>query len=208
MSGIYKVIMIISFITAGSDFLNDAEQNENYNPEDIFSPRQTELPENIKEYLDGLAEKAVKIKSRGFGFHSFRLATDDFIAPETLLVLRRYYQDNNTLLQNVIRIPDKLAGLSLKELKEISFPWELKEYNPGKLLILYRAFEKTGRMRIGEKDGRVAIFYGEEDEELTGIKVNELPAEEQNSIRNGLSVNSLEELLSVLDGFISSISKD
>lgn len=213
MSNVYKKIMIISFILLlALIFWNDVEQRDNYSLENIFPIRQADLPENIKGFLDVLIERAGDIKDQGFGLQSFRLAADDYINSETLLILERYYRENNTLLQNAVKIPDKLVGLSLKELQEISLPWEVKEYNPGELVILYRTFEKIGRMHIGERDGRVAVFYGEQGEEdlveITTIKVNELPVEEQNSVREGLIINSAEELLSVLDGLISSINKD
>jgi len=205
--------MIISFLLLLALFFwSDVEQKEDYSQENIFPIRQADLPENVKGFLDGLIEKALEIKSQGFGLHSFRLAAEEYMDSETLLILKRYYRENNTLVQNAVKIPDKLAGLSLKELKEISLPWEVKEYNSGELVILYRVFEKAPGMHIGEKDGRVAIFYGEQGEEdleeITELKVNELPVEERNRVREGMMINSAEELLSVLDGLISSINKD
>lgn len=212
MSIMSKKTIIIFVILVVLVLWNDVGYREKKTTENISLTKYSDLPENVIGFLDLIGQKAVEIKDKGFGLHSFALVEGEFICIDTLLILQRYYQKSNALLRNAIKIPDKFVGLSLKEFKEISIPWEVKKYAPGKFVVLYRSFDETASMHIGIRDGRVAIFYGKKGEEnlkdVTEIMVNDLPHKVQNSIKDGLTIDSDEELLSVLDGFISSINND
>ncbi|ADL12241.1 BofC C-terminal domain-containing protein [Acetohalobium arabaticum] len=69
--------------------------------------------------------------------------------------------------------------------------------------------EHKEEMYLGIKDGTVAIFYGNPDDEQeilkrkTNISVDLLPAEEIESLKEGIIVESQKELLALLEGLSS-----
>lgn len=68
------------------------------------------------------------------------------------------------------------------------------------------------RAYLGIEEGRVAIFAGGKEnnnlKEITNIEVDNLPPEEQEKLEQGIVFDSEEELLSLLDSYISGINDD
>jgi len=68
------------------------------------------------------------------------------------------------------------------------------------------------RAYLGIEEGRVAIFTGGKEnnnlKEITNIEVDNLPPEEQEKLEQGIVFDSEEELLSLLDSYISGINDD
>ncbi|MFP4660728.1 MAG: BofC C-terminal domain-containing protein [Halanaerobiales bacterium] len=180
------------------------------------------LPDDISSSLEALNEKASKLQEEisvreNFYFGKINLASANYISADTPLIVQTYYKKSNSMVQQVISMPENFIGLTINELKNISENWEIKEYTSGKLMIVYRSFddispEDRSKMHLGIKDNQVAIFYGRSGQKnlkkQTDIPVSELPVEEQNNLREGIKVESNEELLAILDGLISSINRD
>lgn len=174
-------------------------------------------PIDIIESLRTLDKMALKLKN-DINTLSLKLAREKYIYPNTLLILQIYYQKSNILVQNMVNIPENFVGLTINELKSIlNNNWEVKDYIPGQLMILYSSLdalspEDESRLHLGIKEGKVAIFYGREGtnnlKKVTNINVEKLPFEEQKNLEKGISIDSDEELLSVLDSFISRVNRD
>ena len=180
------------------------------------------FPDEISQSLELLNKRASNLqkdlnKRKGFTLEYFKLAGERYISANTPLILQTYYKKSNSLVQDIYAMPGNFIGLTVSELENISDQWEIKDYTPGKVMILYRALDEVSpedlnKMHLGIKGDKVAIFYGESGQKnvkkLTEIKVNDLPLEEQMNLKKGITINSNEELLSVLDGLISSINRD
>lgn len=72
--------------------------------------------------------------------------------------------------------------------------------------------EKTKGAYLGIVEGRLAIFSGNEEKKslkaITDIEIEQLAPEEQQLLEKGLRIASEEELLALLDGYISRINDD
>lgn len=179
------------------------------------------LPEDISMSFVSLETEAKELKQllnkKGISFNYINLAGEKYINKTTPVIIQTYYKKSNKLKQDVISMPESFVGLSIQEFRSIAKGWEIKEYSPGKIMILYKSLEKLApedreKMHLGIKNGRVAIFYGESGNDhlkkITEIKVEDLSYQEQEDLKSGIVVNSEEELLSILDGFISNINQD
>lgn len=201
---------------------NKSEQLH-YNKDDEFYLPPFELTifsEDIMESMELLNNKAKELNNeiidKGFGLSSLKLAKENYLTNNTILVLQTYYQRSNDLAQSVVRIPKSFVGLTINELREISKSWEVKDFVDGKFLVFFRSLDELSpsdkeRAHLGIRDGKVGIFYGESGDNLkciTQIQVEELSVQEQNNLKEGIIIDSNEELLSILDGFISEINKD
>ncbi|MFP4016888.1 MAG: BofC C-terminal domain-containing protein [Halanaerobiales bacterium] len=227
MSKLYKraAIIIISLFTIIL-FWNEIDplylQRGNYQNDNKPLINLSILPDNISSSLVKLNERASKLQEEisardTFFLENIKLAGEKYISSHTPLIVQTYYKKSNSLEQQIVSMPENFVGLTIKELNEIAENWEIKEYTPGKLMIIYRSFddvspEDKGKMHLGVKEGRIAIFYGSSGQKnlkkQTDIPVGELPPEEQENLRKGIEVNSDEELLAILDSIISSINSD
>lgn len=180
------------------------------------------LPDEVYKSINEIEERAIEKKKMvkeitGFRLKAISLSTNQYIEENIPLHIQVYYSGSNQLLQASSLLPEAFTGLSIKEFKEISGDWEVKNYIPGKSLTLYKKIndlspEDKEKIYLGEKDGKVAIFNGEPGSgylrKMTDIEVNKLPYDEQKSLEQGLRVDSQEELFSILDGLISTINQD
>ncbi len=180
------------------------------------------LPDEIFESLELLNKRANDLQKdlsdrQGFSFTYFKLAGEQYISANTPLIVQTYYKKSNSLVQEIITMPANFVGLTISELNNISEQWEIKEYTAGKLMILYRSLDEISpkdkkNIHLGVKEGKVAIFYGDSGQrnlkKLTEINVKNLSLQEQRNLKDGITIGSSEELLSILDGLISNINND
>lgn len=225
MSKIYRrsfivLILILTIVLLWNevDSLNRKESDYYYRPLMNLSI----LPDEILKSLESLNNRARDIQAKlsdtkGISFTYFKLAGEKYISANTPLIVQTYYKKSDKLVQNIITMPSNFVGLTVSELKDISKQWEVKEYSAGKLMILYRSLNELSpkdknNIHLGVKEGKVAIFYGVSGQQnlkkLTEIELEDLPLQEQTNLKNGIRIDSNEELLSVLDSIISRINMD
>lgn len=180
------------------------------------------LPDEIFQSLELINKRAYDLQKdlsdrQGFSFSYFKLAGEKYISANTPLIVQTYYKKSDSLVQEIITIPANFVGMTISELNNITEQWEIKEYTAGKLMILYRSLDEISpkdknSIHLGVKEGKVAIFYGERGQrnlkKLTEINVKILSLQEQRNLKDGITIGSSEELLSILDGLISSINND
>ncbi|MDI3547695.1 MAG: hypothetical protein PWR10_1347 [Halanaerobiales bacterium] len=216
--GLFVFILIITIVLVWNDFREHEGDKGIPQPNYLRKAKISALPEDIAESLSLLEKRAInkrkEINKRGFRLDIFSLTKEKKIESSTPLILQTYYDGSDQLVQRVTTMPDSFVGLSAGELSSIADDWEVKEYDPGKALVLYRKVDDLSPedkkiMHLGIKDGKVAIFYGESGErylkQMTEIQVSDLPYSEQEALKGGIVVHSREELLSILEGLIAII---
>lgn len=227
MSDIYKrisvvLVLILAIILSWNE--TDPTKLNKEKPESYNRPLMSLsiLPDEISHSLELLNRRAGDLQKdlktrKGFTLNYFKLAGEKYISANTPLIVQTYYKKSNSLIQEFVSLPDNFAGLTISELKDIAKQWEIKDYSPGKVLILYRSIDEISpadinKMHLGVKGDKVAIFYGESGQrnlkKITEIRISDLPLQEQSNLKKGITINSNEELLSVLDGLISSVNRD
>ncbi len=220
--GFIVLILILTIILLWNevDLINLNKEKSNSRNRSIMN--LSILPDEIHRSLESLNIKASELQSnlsdnKGFNFTYLKLAGEKYISANTPLIVQTYYKKSDSLVQEIVKMPGNFVGLTISEFKSISKQWEVKEYTAGKLMILYRSLNELSptdknNIHLGVQEGKVAIFYGESGQrnlkKLTEIELNDLPLQEQNNLKSGISVSSNEELLSVLDSLISQINMD
>jgi hypothetical protein len=226
MTRVKRQIIVITILILFLLILWNYREQE-YNPGqsgDMVTPgvEISTLPDEVYKSIKDIEKKALDLQkdikqSTGLRVNAISFSTNQYIDQQIPLVLEVYYIGSNRLLQEVTLMPEAFTGLSVNELKNIAGDWEVKNYRPGKALTLYKKIddlspEDKEKLHLGIKDGKVAIFYGDPGsgylKKMTGIIVEELPIEEQKNLEKGITVNSREELYSILDGLISTINQD
>lgn len=166
------------------------------------------LEQSLQELEDRATEK--KLEERGSGLSFWKRFSGETIAGSTPLIIRVIYQDS--VLEEVVGIPEAFVGLKVEELASISGKWSVDSYSKGEGLVLKQTLESLpaeyeNYQHLGINNGHVAIFYGREGADFlkqeTGIDVNDLPSEEEKKLSDGIEVETEEELLTVLESLLS-----
>ncbi|ACL69984.1 BofC C-terminal domain-containing protein [Halothermothrix orenii] len=217
------VILTLFFITIISVYLlltgeNNTSRDLNFTGNKV---KISSLPDDVYHSLS-LLEQQVTSKyknnnnSNYFTFDVFKIGTRKIKSGETL-ILSTYYKKSKKTVQNITSMPESFVGLTPTQLESVSGVWEVKKYIPERGLILYRevndlAPEDRNKVFIGIKGNKVAIFYGTPESRVlkqkTDINVEDLPQKDKIALKQGITVNSQEELLSILEGLKSINSRD
>ncbi|MEJ6952038.1 BofC C-terminal domain-containing protein [Natronospora cellulosivora (SeqCode)] len=215
----------MTFVLLIAIFILWSDRNTNLNSDtpyldSLISIQGSPLPENIIDSLNKIKNNAVSLRrdknERSFViFNSLALSQKDKILQSTPLIIQVFYEKSNILIQEIVAMPEEFIDLNLDEFLLLLENWQLKEYSSGRMMILYKSVNefapnKEKKMYLGIKDSKIAIFNGNGNhlKKITDINVENLPEEEIESLRKGIYVNTQEELLSILDGLISSINMD
>ena len=170
------------------------------------------LPRKVQDSLENI-EKNVEEKMAGvnrFYLNFDRLLSREVITSSSVLVLK-VGEAKSQYEPYVVSMPDSFVGLTPDKLKEKLGDWNLEEYNPHNSLVLSREFsdlEQDYPYYLGLEEEQVAVLEkkaGQEDRVLqqTELHVDQLPAGEKEVLRQGIFVESEEELLALLEGLLS-----
>lgn len=223
MARIFRKIVIVLFLFI-SIFVLWSDRNIDFNREfssDFHTIKISTMPDNIKESFQLLKNDAknlkLKIKKERTFINSIKLSTNEYINYSTPLIIQVFYQKSNELFQEILFMPEEFVGLTLDELTSIIGAWQLKAYHSGQMMVLYKSVNDISpadrnKMYLAIRDKKIAVFYGDvgsnQLKEIIDIDVSDLPEKEKEYLKKGIAVSSKEELLSVLDGLISSINMD
>lgn len=107
---------------------------------------------------------------------------------------------------------EKLVGLTIFQLQKVYQGWVFDKFDSDEVNMVLKVDsfcrEHANNMFIGIQDDNVAVFYGKPDDrpiikEMTNIKTSQLMAEDVEELKNGIVINSKEELLKTLEGMQS-----
>lgn len=105
--------------------------------------------------------------------------------------------------------PDNLVGLNFNQVQKIYPGWSIEKFDTKEVEMTLKVDslcrEHANNMFIGLKDGYVTVFYGVPGpkaivKEVTKIPINALMPQDVQELRQGLVVQSKEELLRTLEG--------
>lgn len=174
---------------------------------------QLKISTDIYDSLKFLEEKAL-LKQEEFNFWTKIklgfIGKGDLISPHSTLIIQLDDLSTNNLTQYNLTMPNAFVGLTSSQLASLADDWLILAGE--EILFLYQNYLPLASVKdvlsLGVKEGRVAIFYGENQnklKQLTDIKVKDLPQEVQESLKDGIIIRSEEELLTILEGIISII---
>ena len=105
--------------------------------------------------------------------------------------------------------PDNLVGLTFSQVQKIYSGWSIEKFDTKEIEMRLQVDslcrEHANNMFIGIKDGYVTVFHGVPGpkalvKEVTKIPINALMPQDVQELRQGLVVQSKEELLRTLEG--------
>jgi len=108
--------------------------------------------------------------------------------------------------------PDNLVGLNFNQVNNIYSGWTIEKFDTKEVEMTLKVDslcrEHANNMFIGIKDGYVAVFYGVPGpkgivKEVTKIPVSQLMAQDVQELKDGLVVQSKQELVRTLEGMQS-----
>ncbi|OPJ56757.1 BofC C-terminal domain-containing protein [Alkalithermobacter paradoxus] len=129
----------------------------------------------------------------------------------SIMTFKTLFKKCNDIVEKTENIPDELVGFDEDKLKrhvKFNYPaWNLIEIDPNSI-VLFREIDSycKDHYEIGEEEGRLVIYKYDEEGikqmvEKTEYPISHLPEVDQEKIKNGIVVNSLEEVNQMLEDF-------
>jgi hypothetical protein len=131
------------------------------------------------------------------------------ISPDAVLVQKITYNKCNDNEVFRTKPPDNLIGLNFSQVQKIYSGWNIEKFDTNEiemtLAVDSLCREHSNNMFIGVNEGYVTVFYGVPGpkaiiKEVTKIPVNGLMPQDVQELRQGLIIQSKEELLRTLEG--------
>jgi len=157
-------------------------------------------------------------------YHSF-LGGNGSVVPQEAEVVKQEgtikITANTNLVQRIIHLKcndeeilrtkptEKLVGLTIYQLQKVYQDWTFDKFDSDEVDMTLRVdnycSEHADNMFIGIKDGSVAVFYGKPGprailKEVTNISTSKFMTQDIEELRQGIVVQSKEELLRTLEG--------
>lgn len=135
------------------------------------------------------------------------VSTTDVINPSTKIVYQYYYTKDG-VMKEMEDVPDYfLLGLSFEDMMKYYTGWQIISFSKKEVVmrqIIDDASEKN--YIIGEHDGYVAVFYEQPREgislhEITDKPVSSLNSDEQERLKEGISIKGDYELSKILEDY-------
>lgn len=135
-------------------------------------------------------------------------STKTGITPNTKIIEKVYYKECNHLVIKEGKANEELVNLSEEELKEKKPEYEIQKFTPEEVVIFkevqdfcnehYLIKDDEGYLGIYQldKNGNVKDLF-----QLTEIPTDFLPEEDKEKIKNGLRVDTKEELSKIVEDF-------
>ncbi|KXZ39417.1 BofC C-terminal domain-containing protein [Alkalithermobacter thermoalcaliphilus JW-YL-7 = DSM 7308] len=129
----------------------------------------------------------------------------------SIITFKTLFTKCNDVVEKTENIPDQLVGADEENVKKYiksNYPaWNLIEFDQN-MIVLFREINSycQDHYEIGQEEGKLVIYkYDEEGRkqvvEKTEYPIEHLPEIDQEKIKNGIVVNSLEEVNQLLEDF-------
>lgn len=127
------------------------------------------------------------------------------VSSNTNLTKKYFYTGcHHTVVQDT-KAPNDMLNLSEEQFRIAYKDWNIEKFSPSQIIISKSVNGKCPYHYVVKiKDGEVAVFYqvpiaGVSLKELTNIDVSSLPKADQTRLKQGIIVNSNEELAELLE---------
>ncbi|MGE5330094.1 MAG: BofC C-terminal domain-containing protein [Deltaproteobacteria bacterium] len=130
---------------------------------------------------------------------------DVLISPNAIIVIEKKYTRCGHVISNTINVPADMVNLTESQLKLAFKNYKVTKFSPEKIIILKELEMKcSNHFILKEKDGFVAVYYQQPIngillKEVTPLLVKNLPEKEKSRLKQGLKVESQQELAQTLE---------
>jgi hypothetical protein len=176
----------------------------------LFGENEEPLQNETKEDVE---HSQLQSNTRSVPNYLESLATDqeaEVITLETLLVFERFYKECQHRKIEQCNVSLDHIGLSENEFSQLYSTWEIKEFSPSKIWLKKEINTYCPEHYIiKDKNGCIAIYQPLEDNdgiwliEQTKVNTALLDIETQNRIREGIVVDSIEEIEGLIENWDS-----
>lgn len=132
---------------------------------------------------------------------------EEKVSPNCNLILKVYYNKCEHLIEKRQLIEDTVVNMTEQELREKFNEWEIQKFTPTEIVLYKEQNEFCGEhYLLKEKDGYIAIYQTDENEnqeliEITEISTEYLAEEDLENIKQGIKVYTKKELNKTLEDF-------
>ena len=135
------------------------------------------------------------------------ISSDEKTTPNTVLVLKKYYQDCGHTITNEAQIPEELVNLTVEEIQKQYPNWEVEEFSQEEV-VLFKSLESFcgEHYLLTEEDGYINIYVVDEEgnrslKEEKVMSVEYLSETDKIMLKNGLMVYGTNELNKILEDY-------
>ena len=151
---------------------------------------------NIESVNEANNENAIKTNSE-----------EEKVSPNCTIILKVYYGKCNHIIEKKQTIEEAQVNMTEEEIKTKFSDWELQKFTPTEI-VLYKEVDEfcNEHYVLREKDGYIAIFKIDENNNETLIEITDIPTEyltEQDleNIQNGITIYGKKELNKAIEDF-------
>lgn len=130
---------------------------------------------------------------------------DTLIRPGTIIIIEKRYTKCGHTVSTKIDVPIDMVNLNESQLKLAFKGWEITNFLPKKVVLIKEVQTKCiNHYILKEKDGLVAVYYqqpinGVSLKEVTPLSVKNLPQKERSRLKEGIKIESPQELAQTLE---------
>lgn len=132
---------------------------------------------------------------------------EEKVSPNCNLILKVYYDKCEHLIEKRQLIEDTVVNMTEQELREKFSEWEIQKFTSTEIVLYKEVNEFCGEhYLLKDKDGYIAIYQTDENENKELIKTTEisteyLAEEDLKNIKQGIKVYTKKELNKTLEDF-------
>ena len=134
-------------------------------------------------------------------------AKEEKISPNCSFTQKIYYKKCGHTVQNYLELPQELVNLTKEDLQEKYSEWEIEKFSSNEIVLYKEANGECGdHYLVMENDGKVTIYKvlenGEKELfEKTDISIEYLTESDKINMKDGIRVNSKQELNQLIEDF-------
>lgn len=129
------------------------------------------------------------------------------IQPYTKMVYQYYYPDEDVTKEQEDVPPYYLLDLTMEDVQRMYQDWKVLSFSNREVVMRRNMAGKSDeRYVVGQKDGYVAVYYEETQNgvslhEVTDTPISSLPKEDQDRLREGITVYGNDNLCKILGDY-------
>lgn len=171
---------------------NEIKEEEKIGEEEILDECTDEW-ENIDE-----AEKAEILQAN---------SSEQKVSPNCSLILKHNYKGCNHSTSEYLNIPNKLVNKTEAEIQEAYPEWEIEKFSSEEIILCKNHEGECGEHYVlRDREGKVTVLKKNENGqeelfEMTDIATDYLAEDDKNNLKNGISINGVEQLNQIIEDF-------
>ncbi|MGE5473632.1 MAG: BofC C-terminal domain-containing protein [Ignavibacteriales bacterium] len=134
---------------------------------------------------------------------------DNIIRPGAIIIIEKKYTKCGHVSSTQIDAPEDMVNLNESQFKLVFKNWNVSLFSPEKVILSKEIQTKCmNHFILKEKDGFIAVYYQESIngislKEVTSISVENLPQKEKSRLKEGIKIESVQDLAQTLEDLSS-----